>query len=173
MSNFLMRLAARSLGMLDVISPRSLSLFEPPPQDGDLIPHEDLLHHDVFFKNNEELTLRNSIFHHSLPQLRASAFSFLSANRHSIGSRHLSSATDPAAQRIDQSDEFTASRKGEIDAFEIKEVRSIGTREEVRPHIKQDEDWIEYRTMHDNISANAPIPETDISPAVAIAFSIS
>ena len=28
-----MRLAARSLGMLDVISPRPLSLFEPFPQD--------------------------------------------------------------------------------------------------------------------------------------------
>ena len=47
MINYLMRLAARSLGMLDVISPRTLSLFEPIPQNSSSF-EEDLPMNEAF-----------------------------------------------------------------------------------------------------------------------------
>lgn len=41
MSDYLVRLAARSLGLLDVIQPRMTSMFEPPPIDGGLTSEDN------------------------------------------------------------------------------------------------------------------------------------
>jgi hypothetical protein len=50
MSNYLIRLVARSMGLLDLISPRSLSLFEPMPLNDDLFSLDDRLSQDFNLK---------------------------------------------------------------------------------------------------------------------------
>jgi len=81
MSNFLMRLAARSLGLMDVISPRRPSLFEPPLQNDSTNPDFNASEAAM---PNDALSQASAREGNSYPQIRNSAFSFMSLKRESL-----------------------------------------------------------------------------------------
>ena len=89
MSNYLLRLAARSMGILDVVSFRTPSLFEPqpqfqpPPQNGSIIQERmtesiPFAGDDIYQGRSKESPVADDLTINSPFRKRKSAFSFRS-----------------------------------------------------------------------------------------------